>query len=786
MSSNIFLEDIYPKQLLHAVTIRSPVAKGQIKLIHYPKLPENYTIITARNIPGKNKLDDTDIPILADRQLSYIGEPVALLLGPDKTQLEELSVQCVVIADEEIPVFSPKFPNVLFSRELQTGNTDDAFEKGEGHIVTGSYATGIQDHWYAEPAGAITWIIESKEKNLKKKKNCAPHRCSQIIIKTATQWSYQVKRSVAQTLGVDPNTITVEPTKLSLHMDGKLWLPSLIACHAALGTYITKKPVRLIFSRDEDFYFSPKRCGTNIDIATTVNKNGTITSAKMNVAVNLGAFGVNQQEILDQICLAMIGIYKIDNFQLSAKAYSSNLPPQGPFSGFGLSQGFFAIERHVSLIADMYKLDPAVWRLEKGEKKKEKKAKVKDNIAGKKKAKAQDKDLNNYSDLHSNLDISNLLNRTIKMSDYNRKWASYELLRRTPKDENPRGIGIAFGFQGNGLLYSDEEGVYTIEATLTKDKTLEIKTNMTSSEDYEKIWEKIAVQTISVEPDKVIIKTMDAPDCGPSCASRNISVLTKLVEKCCLAIRKQRSHSPLPITVRRSTKPQFGNLFYGLEKREKSVFSNNDVLQQEMLSDNDPGLQSDHDISSQYQEQKSSAILPVPSSFKNHKPHDINSFTKPGQACAVVEVSIDLVECMPKIRGVWIGVDGGKIISKNRARRSLIRGAVQALGWAFTENIEYIEGKLPKYQYENFSIPSPVEIPPIHIEFLENDLNNGGQTDPKGIGELPFTCIPAAFLQAVSQAMDHAFKSIPLKRKDIWEMAHYKISHVLKTTAGNR
>jgi CO/xanthine dehydrogenase Mo-binding subunit len=216
------------------------------------------------------------------------------------------------------------------------------------------------------------------------------------------------------------------------------------------------------------------------------------------------------------------------------------------------------------------------------------------------------------------------------------------------------------------------------------------------------------------------IITENAPDSGPSCASRNITAITKLVEKCCLAIRKQRFHDPLPITVRRSIKPQNGSLYGGfLSAPEGSIM-------------------------------------------------DINGFTKFGQACAVVEVSVDLIECAPKIRGVWLGVDGGKIVSSNRAKRNITRSAIQALGWAFTEYIEYIKGSLPKNHYENFSIPSPVDIPPIHIEFIPGD------NEPKGIGELPFTCIPAAFLQAVSQAMDHSFKSIPLKRKEIWEMLRFR------------
>jgi CO/xanthine dehydrogenase Mo-binding subunit len=706
VETHVFLEDIYPQNLLYAVTIRSPIANGYLKFIEYPKLPANYYIIMAKNIPGENRFEDTDMPVLAYSDLSYIGEPVAILLGPDKTKLIELADKCLVIADEVKAVFT--FEETVENTEggekaariIQIGNTEEAFLK-TGRIVTGSYKTGIQDHWYAEPAGAVTWYYnENEDKKNIKTSDSSKEIQKNLVVKTATQWPYHVKRCVSRVLALDPAAISVESTSLSMHQDGKLWFPSLIACHAALGTYITKKPVRLILNREEDFLFSPKRYNSNIDIASTIDDKGNIDASEIEISVNLGAYMVNTEEILDQICLGSIGCYNINNLKITARANRTNIPPQGPFSGFGLSQGFFALERHISQIADMVKQDPAQWR----------KNHVNTNFILPLKSQKND------------IKGEELISAATKISDYYRKWASYELLRKNHKgkiqeEENPRGIGIAVGYQGNGLLYKEDNGNYNVEVTLTKESVLEIKTSICSSEDYCKIWEKVAMETMSIEPGMVRIVTDSSPDCGPSCASRNITSITNAVEKCCLAIRKQRFHNPLPITVRRSIRPQSGSFFNG-------NFS-----------------------------------APAGKQF------DISGFTKPGMACAVVETSVDLVECITKIRGVWLVVAGGKIISANRAKRSLMRGAVQALGWASTEYVEYIDGMITENQYDNFTIPSPVDIPPIYIDFFPDDGK-----EPRGIGELPFTCIPAAFLQAVSQAMDHSFKSIPLKRKEIWEM----------------
>jgi CO/xanthine dehydrogenase Mo-binding subunit len=66
-----------------------------------------------------------------------------------------------------------------------------------------------------------------------------------------------------------------------------------------------------------------------------------------------------------------------------------------------------------------------------------------------------------------------------------------------------------------------------------------------------------------------------------------------------------------------------------------------------------------------------------------------------GWGAAVVEVEINPIEYTPQIRGAWLGIDGGKILSEKRARRSLRASSVQALGWASGEQLFYREGVIP-------------------------------------------------------------------------------------------
>jgi CO/xanthine dehydrogenase Mo-binding subunit len=118
----------------------------------------------------------------------------------------------------------------------------------------------------------------------------------------------------------------------------------------------------------------------------------------------------------------------------------------------------------------------------------------------------------------------------------------------------------------------------------------------------------------------------------------------------------------------------------------------------------------------------------------------------------------------PVTRGIWLAVDGGKILNERRARFTLRTSIIQALGWASRERLRYEEGKIPVECFRDYDIPAPEQIPPITVDFLW-----GNTAVNKGIGDLPFCCVPAAYAQAVSQAMDFHFEKIPLGVEDIWD-----------------
>ncbi|MDR2344004.1 MAG: molybdopterin-dependent oxidoreductase [Spirochaetaceae bacterium] len=432
----MFVDDIFLQDQYFAVTVRSPSANCLLKDVRCPVPDPRYRLIRASDIPGKNCLAGSAVPVLAQERLCYTGEPVAILTGPDYAKLEELAA-CTVIetAPAAPPVFSmdsdgaeiaaqvmlemDAFPkNVSMPKERpETNGADDSAaaaadgQEAEPALVSGFYRTGMQEHWYSEPHGAHAAV-----------------RDGGVIVYTATQWPNHVKQSVAEALALPVGAVSLKTAESGLHFDGKIWYPSLVTVHAALAAFIIKKPVKLMLTREEDFFFSPKRPETTLEFCSRLDRKGEPYETTVNVRAGFGSETFFAGLMLDSIARAAAGHYRLGRIRVKAEAVKTNLPPAGPFAGFGAAQGLFALERHIAKIADTVREEGSEWR---GRHYNEKKL--------------------------TTDELEKLIETLMEQSDYRRKWAAYELLRQR-RDEagvktGPvRGIGLAAIAYGSGKI----------------------------------------------------------------------------------------------------------------------------------------------------------------------------------------------------------------------------------------------------------------------------------------------------------------------------------------------
>jgi CO/xanthine dehydrogenase Mo-binding subunit len=431
----LFVDDIKLPGHYAALTVRSPAANRALKGIRCPELDPDYRLIRASDIPGQNRLAGGGGVALASERVDYIGQPVAIIVGPDRLRLEEIAAQITVETDNgEDPVRPPVFS--VMAEEAETAarimldieafpkkaapkepkekaaGADEAAETSPQApppaagaappLVSGRYRTGIQEHWYSEPHGAAASVSGGG-----------------VVVYAATQWPDHARQSVAAALGLPASAVSLEEADTALHFDGKIWYPSLVAVHAALAAFVTKRTVKLMLTRMEDFLFSPKRPETVIDFSTRLDPNGEPVETAVNIRAGFGADVFFAGEMLGVMARAAAGHYRLGRITVNAIAARTHLPPAGPFAGFGAAEGAFALERHVSKIADTLRIEGAQWRAR------------------------------HYNEKKIPADeAENLTAELAALSDYRRKRAAYELLRREREESGARispmrGIGLA-------------------------------------------------------------------------------------------------------------------------------------------------------------------------------------------------------------------------------------------------------------------------------------------------------------------------------------------------------
>ncbi|MGD9938562.1 MAG: xanthine dehydrogenase family protein molybdopterin-binding subunit [Clostridia bacterium] len=659
-----------PEHALHVATIRSPVSKGVIKSINIPHLPRDYRSFTAEDFPGSPdiQLFGVSIPILAPGRVSYRGQPIALIAGPDRQRVAEAVRLTRLVIEEEPAVFGFETwdsSRIAASSELQGGDVDGALGKAE-LVVERDFRLGAHYHYYPETHRAYAVFDYDKLK-----------------IHSSTQWPFQVRQAVARSLAVKDEEVVVLPVMTGPHLDGKLWYPSLIACQVALVAMLCGKPAVLILSRFEDFMYTTKRAPVLASYRVGMDNEGHLLAMDVRIAINVGAHSPLAEELAARSALLASGVYSCLNFRVSARSINTNLPPMDAYAGMGSSTTFFGMERMARDCAAALDMDPNEWRIM--------------NLASR-----GDPGAGRF--LKKNIPYDEVVQPLLRTSDYPRKRSAYELLRKRRADPGMPpgfGIGLAFGFQSSGGL-SGGPGMETatIEAELSKSLTIRTSSVPGSIETID-IWKRLAADTIGIDPSLVQVESVGTdrvPDAGPSTMSRNIGIITKLVTGACEGIRTRRFREALPITVRKSYRPRL---------------------------------------------QKAEIVSPMDGAT---------------WAGAVVETGMDPISLRPQILGIWLSVKCGRLLSRSTARRALENGATTAVGLCMGEYLDLSDGSPKASAMATYRLPRLTDLPPVHIHFVEDD-----SSDSLGLGELACSLIPAAFANAIGQAIDAPWDSLPIR-----------------------
>lgn len=503
-----YVSDYTFEDCLWGRLVRSSIPRGIIKAIHVPELPEGYRFITYKDIPegGHNYLHmiATDWKCFAENEVRYVGETIGIIVGPDKTTLENLKEQIVIDYEAQEAAISIEEGlackggafvndnNIFCSLQLDVGNVDEAFQKAD-KIVEETFETGYQEHIYLETNGAC----------------CKPEGDGYVIYASA-QCPFYIRKSIAPLLGISPEQIIVRQTTTGGAFGGKEHFPDVLCGPLLVAAYVMKKGVKVIFDREEDIENSVKRHPSQVKFKTALDKEGNIIAMDSQVYYNVGGYLSSSFVVLQRGCFHVTGCYSFPNIRTKGFGVATNAFPSCAFRGFGAPQTLFAVETHMCHIAEMQGLDPLEYK---------KRYFIK-----------QGDTTSTNGKIVERVMIPEMLDLVLKASDYERKVKEY-------KWGSGKGIGLAFYNHGGAFTGNGEQALIKGKCRLHKfaDGTVEILCGQTEmGQGFHTILPKIAAHILEIPIEKVIFKDPDTsrvPDSGPTAASRSTMIVGELVER---------------------------------------------------------------------------------------------------------------------------------------------------------------------------------------------------------------------------------------------------------------
>jgi len=332
-------------------------------------MPGVLAVMTAQDVP-----DVLYSPVIPDRRLfakdtiRFEGEIIAAVAATTQAQARAAAAAIVVHYEQLDPVtdleaaIAPGAPLVhpQWESYAVTGDT-----VRDGNVCSfSSIAKGDIEAGLAEADRVITSRYEADASHaapIEPRAILAQWQGGKVTIWTSTQVPFDARAGVCETLGLPSNKVRIIVPHLGGGFGGKCGFH--FEAHVAALAQKTNRPVKLVFTRREEFLAPDRRReGMIVELTTGVRNDGTIAARKGRLLIDNGAYAADAAFFPQLAAMHAAGPYKIDNVLIEASLIYTNRQPSGSVRAPTAPQACWALESHTDEIAAALGMDPVAFR----------------------------------------------------------------------------------------------------------------------------------------------------------------------------------------------------------------------------------------------------------------------------------------------------------------------------------------------------------------------------------------------------------------------------------------
>jgi CO/xanthine dehydrogenase Mo-binding subunit len=751
-----YIHDINLPGQLHAKILRSRERHARIVSIDTraaKALPGVHAVITAADVPWQQPIGvaKDHLPLKTDRVRSLRDEIAAV--AADSVEIAEQALGLIRVEYAPLPVLTdpvaalaadaprihplaqdaagvPAGAPVAFAGKAD--NVAMTFEYAQGDLAQGEAQSDlvVEDvfrlHYVTHCCMGVSGVIAEFDPS------------GNLLLYSNTQVPFLHKREFADLLGIDPGRIRIIQPPIGGGFGSKLDIYPFEPIAIFLAK-ITGRPVKLVFTREEEFLASPTRQPVLLKLRSGCSKDGVLTFREVDTLHDNGAYtswGATTPFVMMQ---TVSSLYRVPHCRYRTRAVYTNNPYAGSFRGYGNLQATFAVEAHMDRMAEALGVDPLEFRLRN----------------------AQDPGEVTPQGMHfKTCGLKDCLRTAAERSAFLRKHAENRL-HWSDADPVKRGVGMASMLHvGGGAKIYPSDGCGTI---LKIDDFAHV-TLITGASEIGQGSETVLAQLVCEElglPLAAVTVVNNDTDITPWDVGVHASRTTFIAGNSAIGAARKAKDKILAAAAAKS-----GHAATALELRGGNVV---------LAVTGEPLFELGKLIRSLHFSDKAELVMTThyyePPSVHQDKQFKGDVSAAYAWATQVCEVEVDTRTGIVRLLRVTGAHDVGRVLNRLGIEGQIEGGIVMGQGYALTETLNVEDGVVKNPNFRDYKLVTAPEVPEMDVSFIET-LDGEGPQGAKGVGEAPAICIAAAVANAIYNATGVRMTALPFTPERVYRALH--------------